>query len=165
MESSRAEHNERMPGTPQLPRRKQREMQNESGSRKRIPLVDGVNGVCDLPMILIEDRVERSPADNQRNSPISRTMQVSRIDAIVRIDFQRYRTFEKREPKFKRFDISVFVIPYFSVYSFTRVINSIPYPCPSFLSRSKSIRENPYYGRSRPNTIEIRNKPRRYTRG
>lgn len=110
MESSRAEHNERMPGTLQLPRRKQREVQNESGSRKRIPLVDGVNGVCDLPMILIEDRVERSPADNQRNSPISRTMQVSRIDATIRIDFQRYRTFEKREPKFKRFDISVFVV-------------------------------------------------------
>lgn len=110
MESSRAEHNERMPGTPQLPRRKQREVQNESGSRKRIPLVDGVNGVCDLPMILIEDRVERSPADNQRNSPISRTMQVSRIDATIRIDFQRYRTFEKREPKFKMFDISVFVV-------------------------------------------------------
>lgn len=160
MESSRAEHNERMPGTPQLPRRKQREVQNESGSRKRIPLVDGVNGVCDLPMILIEDRVERSPADNQRNSPISRTMQVSRIDATIRIDFQRYRTFEKREPKFKRFDISVFLVIHL------RVINSIPYPCPSFLSRSKSIRENPYYGRSRPNTIEIRNKPRRvHTRG
>lgn len=108
MESSRAEHNERMPGTPQLPRRKQREVETRVDREKEFLSWTGLTG--DLPMILIEDRVERSPADNQRNSPISRTMQVSRIDATIRIDFQRYRTFEKREPKFKRFDISVFVV-------------------------------------------------------
>lgn len=110
MESSRAEHNERMPGTPQLPRRKQREVETRVDREKEFLSWTGLTG-CDLPMILIEDRVERSPADNQRNSPISRTMQVSRIDATIRIDFhERYRTFEKREPKFKRFDISVFVV-------------------------------------------------------
>lgn len=111
MESSRAEHNERMPGTPQLPRRKQREVQNESESRKRIPLVDGVNGVCDLPMILIEDRVERSPADNQRNSPISRTMQVSRIE-LTSNDIERSRN-ENQNSK-----CSIF--PYLSLFIYTR---------------------------------------------
>lgn len=111
MESSRAEHNERMPGTPQLPRRKQREMQNESGSRKRIPLVDGVNGVCDLPMILIEDRVERSPADNQRNSPISRTMQVSRIE-LTSNDIERSRN-ENQNSKGS-------IFPYLSLFIYTR---------------------------------------------
>lgn len=111
MESSRAEHNERMPGTPQLPRRKQREVQNESGSRKRIPLVDGVNGVCDLPMILIEDRVERSPADNQRNSPISRTMQVSRIE-LTSNDIERSRN-ENQNSKGS-------IFPYLSLFIYTR---------------------------------------------
>lgn len=111
MESSRAEHNERMPGTPQLPRRKQREVQNESGSRKRIPLVDGVNGVCDLPMILIEDRVERSPADNQRNSPISRTMQVSRIE-LTSNDIERSRN-ENQNSKGS-------IFPYLSLFIHTR---------------------------------------------
>lgn len=111
MESSRAEHNERMPGTPQLPRRKQREVQNESGSRKRIPLVDGVNGVCHLPMILIEDRVERSPADNQRNSPISRTMQVSRIE-LTSNDIERSRN-ENQNSKGS-------IFPYLSLFIYTR---------------------------------------------